>query len=42
MTTLSDSTRLPESELTYALQAQCAVASGNGVEPPLPPTTTAN
>jgi hypothetical protein len=40
MTTLSDSTRLPESELAHALEAQCAVAGGSGVEPPLPPTTT--
>lgn len=40
MTTLSESSRIPESDLTFALSAQCAVADGNGVEPPPAPTTT--
>jgi len=30
MTTLSESTRLPESELENALESQCAVATSNG------------
>lgn len=36
MTTLSESTRVPESDLVHALAAQCAVADGNG-EPPVTP-----
>lgn len=34
MTTLSESTRVPESDLVHALTAQCAVAEGGGQEPP--------
>jgi hypothetical protein len=33
MATLSESSRLPESDLTYALGQQCAVAEGNGAQP---------
>jgi hypothetical protein len=33
MATLSESSRLPESDLTYALQQQCAVAEDNGAQP---------
>jgi len=40
MTTLSESARVPESDLVHALEAQCAVARGNGVAPPPTPTTT--
>jgi len=42
MATLSESSRMPESDLAYALSAQCAVADGTGEEPPVttatPPT----
>ncbi|MGD0320358.1 MAG: hypothetical protein ABSC00_01945 [Acidimicrobiales bacterium] len=40
MTTLAESARVPESDLVHALEAQCAVARGNGVAPPPTPTTT--
>jgi hypothetical protein len=40
MATLAESSRLPESDLTHALQAQCAaVDSGDMTGPTLPPTT---
>jgi len=41
MTTLSDSTRMSESTLVYALSAQCSVADGNGEEPQ-PSTATSS
>jgi hypothetical protein len=40
MTTLSESTRVPESKLVYALEAQCAAVSANGDAPPPSPTST--
>jgi hypothetical protein len=40
MATLSESSRLPESDLVYALQAQCAQVQGAATAgPTLPPTT---
>jgi hypothetical protein len=39
MATLSESTRVPESDLVHALEAQCAATSTNGVVPP--PSTAA-
>jgi hypothetical protein len=41
MTTLSESTRVPESALVDALEAQCAATSTNGFVPPASPVTTA-
>jgi hypothetical protein len=40
MTTLSESARVPESDLVHALEAQCAVPNGNGVAARPSPTTT--
>jgi outer membrane murein-binding lipoprotein Lpp len=41
MTTLSESTRVPESDLVDALEDQCAATSTNGFVPPSSPVTTA-
>ena len=41
VTTLSESSRVPEADLVPALEAQCADATTNGSSPSVPPTTAA-